>query len=72
MNNESLFKKKPISFITSQIKRKGHSRDSKSQGGQRSDTISRVSTRPDTDDQSISKSSFAYHYAIGRGGFGRV
>jgi protein kinase A len=65
-------KKKPVPVLSAGIKRKGHSRQSKSQGGQKTDTISCVSTRPDTEDQSLTKNSFSYHYAIGRGGFGRV
>jgi protein kinase A len=47
-------------------------RNIKSQSFARHENSSRTSTRPDTIDPLISKSSFIYLYPIGKGGFGRV
>lgn len=65
-------KRKQNPIINNLVKKKTHSREVKSQGGLRTEPISRISTRPDTVETHTSRGCFIYHYPIGRGGFGRV
>ena len=62
-------------YITpSAIKNKISNRSLISQQASRPTTLLIHQIRPDTSDlcMTISKSNFSYHYAIGRGGFGKV
>lgn len=73
MINENETHKKPQNRIENLIfSRFGQSRNFKSQSFSRTENLSRTSTRPDTTENLLSKSSFKYFYPIGKGGFGRV
>ena len=71
-DNEAIKKKHPNNTGNIVVNRIIHQREIKSQGFSRTDFFSRISTRPETANQIISKSSFSYLYPIGKGGFGRV
>ena len=71
-DNDSLTKKSSASLNNQIQARISNHREIKSQSIPRHEASSRISTRPDTADQLISKCFFKYYYPIGKGGFGRV